>query len=241
MLKKVRENFNFLKFRHRTVNQAVKRLFYGSALSIIIIEFFFKRWAAPNDVIYRVCDFFLKLFYSFTASTIFFFVNQHLPKEAKRLKTISIVNGQLSIIASEISLMLSAIGITYEQIGKREITFNLINSISANKEAGDVCAVFESNIKFNSWNEYFKFKGERLELHLKTMMTIHELVDNDILQELFHLTSPIEVLKDNPMPIIKVEGYSKYGMAIFECYVVFRDLGNLFEKKMQPWFDEVKL
>src|SRR5258706_2169140 len=73
----------------------IKLWFYVASLSVLLIELIGKNFAAINHTFYVLGDIWLKLCYSMCAAIIFYFINQHLPKQQRKLKSIPYLSAQL--------------------------------------------------------------------------------------------------------------------------------------------------
>ena len=101
-----------------TLRSGVKWAFRISLLIILLIEFWLINEPGPFEWCYAAGIIILKLSYSITAATIFFFINQQLPKEEKKLKFSSHIYSRILAIRSEIIMILGYIHVDSDNLDK---------------------------------------------------------------------------------------------------------------------------
>lgn len=179
--------YHFIINRIKTLRIEIKWCFGIAFLSVLIIELILKNWEAPNDTIYRFGDMFLRFCYSISASVIFFFFNQHIPKEEKKIRTYAFQKDKLNNIHYEINVLLRLIGIDTKRING-ELKANILNSTLSNLEwQTKVISPIESIIVFDNWVEYFSFKALRINNLINELMILEDIIDKNTMQEILKM------------------------------------------------------
>ena len=83
----------------------IKIWFYVAVLTVLFIELIGKRFSALNHTFYILGDIWLKLCYSLCAAIIFYVINQHLPRQKRKLKSITFLSSKLVGINMELILL----------------------------------------------------------------------------------------------------------------------------------------
>ena len=91
--------------RWKTLPKEIKIIFAISFPSIVFIELIFGQFIAYNYFCYSLGQFILKLGYTCTTTTIFYFLVQHLPKEKKRIKLHLLLTFKIGHIENQIQLL----------------------------------------------------------------------------------------------------------------------------------------
>jgi len=193
-MKNFKSNFKIKKNRFLAVREEVRRVFIFSVISVFFIEIFLNKIPACNQLFYDLGQIFLKLCYSFTGAFIIYYINIHIPKENRKVKTFRFINNKVLLIVDEIRLLVSTIvgkSLSLEEVeNKTEQEYKdacvLINP--ANK----VPSSLESYQPFESWYTYLYYKQKIIKNIIGEIMVLNDLVDPSILQHITFIDDIID-------------------------------------------------
>lgn len=185
--------FKKITRRISSLKLEIKWVFSIAFGSIIIIELILKNWNSPNSFIFHLGDIYLKICFSIVAATIFYFLNQHLPREDKKIKSSTYFNNRLKIMASDIEIILRNAGcepykienITGEIIVK---SFRNINPTNSIKPIG-------TKKEYKNWKEFLDEKLSKIKLMNDELLTIYDLLDNSMLENILTIANGIHMLQ----------------------------------------------
>jgi hypothetical protein len=172
-----------------------------SLVSILAIELCFKNFEAPLKLFFTIGNIILNVCYSTLAASIFFYVNQHIPKEKKIVKTTKYVTTRMLHIHYEIQSLQRILNLSirfkYEDLSKEinfrcsEINPNL--SIKNNNDSEQV---------FNNWYEYLEYKTTKFIKYVDDILPFNEGMNDDLLESLLNLKDSVRLiqykLEENP-------------------------------------------
>jgi len=156
----------------------IKIIFTVSSGSILIIELFLKRFPAASQFIFSMGDIYLKLCYSLCAAIIFYFINQHLPKEKRKLKSLVVISSKLVKIHQEIFFLVLSLNVKMEQQNFTGVTLKMINDACSKINPNDsVISTYDSATPFTNWYEYLNYKAEKIRNLIKDLFHLNDLID----------------------------------------------------------------
>jgi hypothetical protein len=146
----------------------IKIIFIVAFGSILLIELLLKRFPTKAPWIFSMGDIYLKLCYSLCAAIVFYFINQHLPKEKRKLKSLILVSNRLVKIHQEIYFLVLSLNVNMEQQNFSNVKRKMINDACSKINPNDsVIATHDSVIPFLDWYEYFNYKEEKIRSLIK--------------------------------------------------------------------------
>ena len=159
--------------------QLIKIIFAVALSSILLIELLLKRFPAASQFICSIGDIYLKLCYSLCAAIIFYFINQHLPKEKRKLKSLILISNRLVKIHEEIYFLVLALNVKLEQQNFTGVNRQMINDACSKINPNDsVISTYDSAVPFTNWYEYFNYKAEKLRYLIKDLFPLNDLIDS---------------------------------------------------------------
>lgn len=170
--------------RIETLHKSILIPAFVFIISIFFIELKLKYIPAYNEIQYNLWQIYLKICYSFTAATLFYFIVVHLPREKRKLKSVRYINNKSANIAHEISSLLITIGdrsgialyTVKPNLQEYEKACGLINP--QNK----LWTINEPNVLFNNWFEYINFKGENIRKLISELFVLNDILDPEYFQ-----------------------------------------------------------
>ena len=160
-----------LVLRIISLPQLIKIVFTVAFVSILIIELWLKRFASPSQFFFSIGDIYLKLCYSLCAAIIFYFINQHLPKEKRKLKSLIIISNKLVKIHQEVFFLVLSLKVEMEQQNFTGVQRKTINNACSKINLNDsVISTYDSATPFKNWYEYLNYKTERIGSLIKDLI-----------------------------------------------------------------------
>jgi len=133
-------------------------------------------------------DIYLKLCYSLCAAIVFYFINQHLPKEKRKLKSLILVSNRLVKIHQEIYFLVLSLNVNMEQQNFSNVKRKMINDACSKINPNDsVIATHDSVIPFLDWYEYFNYKEEKIRSLIKDLITLNDLIDSTAMYYIYNI------------------------------------------------------
>jgi hypothetical protein len=166
----------------------IKIIFIVAFGSILLIELLLKRFPAKAPWIFSMGDIYLKLCYSLCAAIVFYFINQHLPKEKRKLKSLILVSNRLVKIHQEIYFLVLSLNVNMEQQNFSNVKRKMINDACSKINPNDsVIATHDSVIPFLDWYEYFNYKEEKIRSLIKDLSTLNDLIDSTAMYYIYNI------------------------------------------------------
>lgn len=187
--------------RIKNVPTEIIYIYFISIFLILIIELWLKNIEAPIKLFFTIGNIILNVCYSIIAASIFFFVNQHLPKEKKIVKTSRYLTNRMMHFHYEIQFL--------QSILKLKIRFKLedlsseiescCSQINPNEKIKDNSY---SNQSFKNWYDYLEFKTAKFIKYLDDILPFYEGMNDDLLESLLNLKDSVRSiqnkLEENP-------------------------------------------
>ncbi|OOV28606.1 hypothetical protein BXU11_01250 [Flavobacterium sp. LM5] len=184
---KKRNSISFI-IKLKSIKREIKFAFFISLLSILTIEILFKNFSAPSHSFYIIGDIYLKICYSIVATSIFFLINQHLPKEDRNLKTNKYIRSKLVYVNNELVWLSEMLNINNRDLN---LTEEIINE--ACKNINPASQVTESRINsFVNWREYLKYKTDKIKLLLTEVMILNSTIETELLGHIVNMLDAID-------------------------------------------------
>ena len=176
----------------KSVRLEIKLAFLVSIFSIILIEVLFKNYNSPSNFFYVIGDIYLKVCYSIIPTTVFFIMNQHIPKETRNVKTNRYITNKLVIVGNELYRLLKSLGMTDKlEIDPEEQILILCKKINPSTP------VAESNsLVFSNWLEYLKFKTAKINRLLNDVLILNPTIETKILEHIVNMLDALEQFSD---------------------------------------------
>ena len=163
---------NTIKY-FKSLNKLVKSLFWVSIVSLLVYNFYTKIYLEPyNEFAYNAGEFYIRLCYSILAAIIFYFINQHVPRQIKKEKTLRYVYEKLISLNKETGFLFQAIKISEDT-----------NSIFS--ECGKIVyqnTVTDSEEEYKNWDTYLRYKVDRMNYILNEILSLYEYIDDECYQ-----------------------------------------------------------
>ena len=126
----------------------------------------------------------MKLCYSFCAATIFYFFNQHLPKEERKVKAYRFINNKVSELYHETSLLLRNLNIdTRDKLKEISIETVTLACLNINPQ-NPLLSKDESVTRFADWFEYLNYKSKRIKEIIRDLILLNESIDSELMEQL---------------------------------------------------------
>ena len=164
-----------------TLPNIIKRCFYVAALSVLFIELVGKRFPAINHTFYSLGDIWLKLCYSLCAATIFYFINQHLPKQKRKLKLIPFLSAKLVGIHFEVVFLIQTLSKDFVDQEFSKLTREWVKEacLKINPELTVISK--ESSTPFSNWFEYFNYKAKRIKTLINDLLPLEDIIEPQLM------------------------------------------------------------
>lgn len=236
----MKAGIKYLWYRLITVRKEIKIIFFLSLSSILIIEVLLNGSQAKYHQLYSIEQIYLKICYSLTATIVFFFINQHLPKEERKMKSLVFVNNKAAKIQREIDYFLFALGVETKNHEKPALVLitDACDKISNMKLPVHV-STQESQSPFNNWYEYFDFKITRIKSLVKEILTFHELLDSGILEKLLKIDDNLSsnFLRSATPPVGDSMSFM-YATHIYQLNKDSEEISKILKTKYKNYFEE---
>ena len=165
----------------------IKYGFLFTLSSILVMELILKNFPAQNDTFFRAGDIYLKFCYSFTASVIFFYINQHLPKQEKKVRTHQFMHNKIVSITMSIADIQGSLNVIYsadpDELRRR---FNEACSKTYIK-----AMVRDTLLQYPNWEVYLKAKTEKINFDISSLMIVNDVIDGDLLSHLLKIQDSV--------------------------------------------------
>jgi hypothetical protein len=207
-----------------SLRREVKWFFVLSVLTILTIELILKNFPAPNQTIYRMGDVLVKLCFSIVASTIFFFINQQIPKEYKKIKSYVFVHNCIGRVANEISTLFNRLGV----IAGHKVTLEILRD-KLNKIDPTTKVVISHEIVYEDWRTYFLHIKQISNQTINDLLPFHEHIDTDILQYMLTLNEILASFEKCDRRIYQQKEWfflAEYFMQIYDLNILCSNLAN---------------
>ena len=170
----------------KSVRREIKFAFSISVFSILLIEVWFKNYASPTNLFYVIGDIYLKVCYSIIPTTVFFFINQHFPKETRNVKTNRYITNKLVSVSNELSWLVESLGIKDNDLSEEQIlrVCEKINPASSVVEL--------RTLKFPNWREYLKFKTAKINRLLYDVLVLNPTIETEILGHIVNMLDALD-------------------------------------------------
>ena len=177
-----------------SVQKEILIAFIIALFSILIIEVWLKDIESRTKLIYTIGNIFLTICYSILASSIFFFINQHIPKEDKIVKTNRYITNRMLHIHYEIQFLKSnlKLKIRYKLEDLKTEIYNCCIDINPNTEIHNID---ESIHSFDNWYNYLEFKMNKLIGFLDDVLPFYEEMNSDLFATLLNLKDSIRQIQ----------------------------------------------
>ena len=174
----------------------IKIFFVAAFGSVLIIELFLKRYPAKYHFMFSTGDIYLKLCYSICAAIIFYFINQHLPKEKRKLKSINLISNRLVKIHQEIYFLVKSLNVKIEQQNFTDVQQKMINH-ACNKinPSESISSPYDSATPFVDWYEYLNYKTEKIRSLTNDLLSLSDLIDPACMYYIYSIDNAVRELR----------------------------------------------
>lgn len=181
-----------LYHRFNSLNKIVKRLFLISLCFLIYYKTIFPVFFSFEKSIISLVEFIEKLFYAIIGSTIFYFINQHLPKEKKKVKVVLLLDLKIKILERDIVNFLGSLGIRNDM--KSHLTIEEIKARfkAYPKKMGFPVNAIQNNRVFPTHILYFDFVFSKLKQNINDIVQYSEYFDEEVLEYLVKINIMME-------------------------------------------------
>jgi len=224
--------------RFKTLNTTLKYAFIFSLLSIIIYKIF-NLYFCIDIKFLPIAEFVEKLFYAIIGSTIFFFINQHIPRERKKAKTVLLLNWKFKILERDIVNFLGSLHIRNDMktpLRRKEVNEYLNNRP---RKMGDPVNAIQNNTIFPTHLQYFKYVFSKLRDNINETIKYSEYFDEEILDYLIKMNVIIEYHFSD---LASTGNNTSINWHEFEIYSIGLNMYNLrkrFDKKYLVYLEEL--
>ena len=214
--------------RIKTLPATIRNTFLTAFVSVIIIELLFKRFSAPNHTFFSIGDIYLKISYSLCAATIFYFINQHLPKEKRKVKALPLQSAAIVTIHNEVIELVSTLGIELPFQNFTTLTRQMVVEACEKINPLSIVNAKESAIPFPDWWKYFEYKSERILKNTQDLLPLYDLFDSEFMGIIFIIHN---LVKDNLKASKKKFGYTTLSALGGEIWQLAVDSEHVFKKE----------
>ncbi|TRX22326.1 hypothetical protein FNW25_15055 [Flavobacterium franklandianum] len=177
-----------------SIQKEILIAFIIALFSILIIEVWLKDIESPTKLIFTIGNIFLTICYSILASSVFFFINQHLPKEDKIIKANRYVTNRMIHIHYEIQYLQHnlKLKIRFKLEDLKNEIYNCCKEINPNTEIHNIDEFIHS---FDNWYNYLEFKMNKLIGLLDDILPFYEGMNSDLFETLLNLKDSIRQIQ----------------------------------------------
>jgi len=173
-----------------SLRKEVKIAFVISLASILLKDLFLLMILVDDKWLDNLGEIYLKICYSILASTIFFFINQQIPKQQKKNKIKLILeNGvqyiELSILGFNKNLGIEDNCISYNEIEACSRLINLHDQTSL--------FIFPDMVYSTTWYDYLNEVTKNISNRITFIISFHENLDASILDILLRIQNHIQL------------------------------------------------
>ena len=221
--------------RIKSLKPEIKWVFVVAFASILIIELVLKNWPAKNDTIFHIGDIYVKICFSIVAATIFYFLNQHLPREDKKVKSAMFFNNKVKIMASEIEKILKTLGCSHYKI--EEITRKTITEKSRATDPKNQIKSAGGKVLHENWKEYLDIQLASIKSLNSKLLSLYDLLDNKMLENVLSIANALHFLEMLQGNILEKETLNDSGDFLKMMVDSQREL-NKSIVKLKPYLEE---
>jgi len=178
--------------RFLSVRKEVKYSFC-IAISSIILQVLFRNVTAINNTFYYLGEIWIKICFSIVAATFFYFINQHLPKEDRKVKSIRYIKNKLVMLNVETKHLLESIG-TEETLVSKVTPKMIIDCCKHIPPKSKVRNINEQVIEFENWQLYLQYKIDRLRSMYDDILILHDLLDSKLFEKVLDGVNAINLI-----------------------------------------------
>ena len=190
----MRINNSPLLLRLKSISIEIRWAFLIALGSILITELILKNYPAANHTVISITEIWLKICYSILAATIFYFLNQHLPKEEKKLKYYRYINNKVISLDDSIKMIISKLNIKSEN-HYRGISKEILNdACSRINPLSQVVSPTESTSPFENWYEYLNYKAISIKKDIKDLILLNDIVETGLVEKLLIIEDSLKNL-----------------------------------------------
>lgn len=172
----------------KSIRKEIKLAFLISFFSILFIEILLNGYPAPYKSFYIIGEIYLKICYSIVATSIFFLINLHIPKENRNVKTNRYISNKLVSVSNELYRLLESLHIDKQNL---EITEEMIKLACA--KINPESQVVELRIlTFSNWQEYLKYKTDRIKNKLTDVIILNSTIETELLGHILNMLDAID-------------------------------------------------
>jgi hypothetical protein len=173
-----------IRILFKTVRIEVKFAFILALTSIVLLKLFPNLF--NNHTFFFIGkDIWEKICYSIVASTVFYFINQHIPKIEKKVSCYHFEVNTMSIVMWEIKDLLDRLcegyTITLDKGTSPETIYEATKSVKRNKPP--ITPVGKP--AFLNWDEYLKSTTSFMRAQVNKTLPLHDALDRSALEQLF--------------------------------------------------------
>ena len=169
----------------------IKIFFYVASLSVLLIELVGKRFTAINHTFFILGDIWLKLCYSLCAAIIFYFINQHLPRQKRKLKSIPFLSAKLAGIHFEVVLLIQTLSKDFTEQEFSKLTREWVKEACLKINPQFPVISNESAIPFNNWFEYFNYKAKRIKALINDLLPLEDIIEPKLMAVIYFIDQEV--------------------------------------------------
>lgn len=226
--------------RFWSLNSTVKWSFIISFFFLIIykiIPCLFTNLPLESKAIFEFLE---KLSYAIIGSTIFYFINQHLPKEKKKIKATLLLKWKIEILERDVVNFLGSLGIQNDMkqpLSRKEVR-NRLDSFP--KKMGHPISYIENNRVFQTHIEYFNFVFTKMKDTIDDIISYSDYFDEEILDYLVKTSVIIDIYNSELSPVSNNTNLSWYSFHIYAIGFNMYNLRMRFDKKFSTYLSQLK-
>ncbi len=170
----------------KTVRIEIKMAFWIALTSIFFIKLCPDLISKYDTFLFMGKDVWEKICYSIVASTVFYFINQHVPKLEKKVSCYYFEVNNVKYLISEIKDLLDRPA--GDNINPKTGTYpeSIYAMLDLDQDEPPL-KINESQREFPNWNEYITHKTKNLSSLIYKMLPLHEALERSTLEYLFKI------------------------------------------------------
>lgn len=173
-----------------SVRPIITGIFLFSLIYVLSYDFYLKDYLDKRNDSVVIFDVLERISFSLIATVVFYFINQHVPQEKNREKTLSQLKRSVNLLQIDLIHLLSSLGI--------ESNFDSFpdQALLDEKFTGRVTTEVIQGLGFTTLkypiNEFVTLAMERMNEELRNVLIFHDTIDNEVLIKLLAIKRNVD-------------------------------------------------
>ena len=173
-----------IKVLFKTVRIEIQAAFFIAMASLLLFKWQSILSEPDNSLFHTIKDIWEKICYSIVASTVFYFINQHIPKVEKRVSVYHFETNTVKKLIMEIKELLERPDgdkIDAKRGTNPEAIYASLDHSATNQPP----KTEEDDYDYTNWAEYLEYKSDLMSDLVQLMLPLHDALERTTLEYLF--------------------------------------------------------